>query len=276
MSKLWDRMRLVPTVVRLASRAPRNPHAAWERYWTGVQSTGLDGDVLWDSDSRAERSQYADMVLAHFDPALPVIDIGCGNGTYTRWLAALFPKVLGVDVSAGAVARASLEARDLQNCSFTVLDATKAGAGDLLVDQVGPANVFVRGVFHVLKPGKQAAMAANMKAAVGSAGRVFLAETNFPGNSLDYLAGLGATGDHVPSQLQRALENLPRPGRFGARERRSVFPAADWRVIADGPVNIDVVPMAQAGHPHRVPGYFALLAGANAEHHETLQREGHR
>ncbi|MET4135370.1 class I SAM-dependent methyltransferase [Pseudarthrobacter sp. PvP090] len=261
MSKLWDRMLLVPTVVRLASHAPRNPHAAWERYWTGIQTTGHDGDVLWDSDSPAERKQYTEKVLAHFDPSLPVIDIGCGNGTYTRWLATLFPTVLGIDVSAGAVARATRETRDTQNCSFTVLDATQADAGDLLLERTGPANVFVRGVFHVLKPGKQAAMAANLKTVAGSTGRVFLAETNFPGNSLDYLAGLGATSDHVPSQLQRALENLPRPGRFGARERRNVFPETDWRVIADGPVNIDVVPMNPAGHPQRVPGYFALLAG---------------
>ena len=265
MSKLWDRLRLVPTVVRLASHAPRNPHAAWERYWTGIQTTGHDGDVLWDSDSPAERKQYADLVLAHFDPALPVIDVGCGNGTYTRWLASLFPQVHGVDVAAGAVARAAREAQEIPNCSFSVMDATTAGAGDVLLQQLGPANVFVRGVFHVLKPAKQASLAANLKTIVGSTGRVFLAETNFPGNSLDYLAGLGATSDHMPSQLQRALEHLPRPGRFGARERSRVFPAADWRVIADGPVNIDVVPMVQPGHPQRVPGYFALLAGGGAE-----------
>lgn len=263
MSKLWDRMLLVPTVVRLASRAPRNPHTAWEQYWTGIQTTGLNGDVLWDSDSPAERQQYTDLVLAHFDPALPVIDVGCGNGTYTRWLATLFPKVIGVDVSAGAVAKATQEASNTPNCSFMVLDATQEGAGDLLLDKWGPANVFVRGVFHVLKPNKQAAMVENLKTVTGKTGRVFLAETNFPGNSLEYMATLGATSNHVPGQLQRALENLPRPGRFGARERLGVFPETDWRVIADGPANIDVVPMGPAGHPQRVPGYFALMAAAH-------------
>lgn len=263
MSKLWDRLLLVPTVVRLASRAPRNPHTAWEQYWTGVQTTGHDGDVLWDSDSPAERRQYTDLVLAHFDPALPVIDVGCGNGTYTRWLATLFPNVIGVDVSAGAIAKATREAGNTPNCSFAVLDATQEGAGDYLLDKWGPANVFVRGVFHVLKPNKQAAMVENLRTVAGQAGRVFLAETNFPGNSLEYLAELGATSDHVPGQLKRALENLPRPGRFGARERQGVFPDTDWRVIADGPVNIEVVPMNDAGHPQRVPGYFALMAAAH-------------
>lgn len=261
MAKLWDRMRLIPTVVRLASRAPRDPHAAWDKYWNGIHTTGRAGDVLWDSDSAAEREQYADLIRAHFDPALPVIDVGCGNGTYTRWLAGLFPRVLGIDVSAGAVERAAGESKDIPNADFMVLDAADAGAGRLLWERLGPANVFVRGVFHVLKPDKQASMAENLRTVVGDNGRVFLAETNFPGNSLDYLAELGATRENVPRQLRRALENLPRPGRFGARERQAVFTDTDWQLIEEGPVRIEVVPMNTENSPQSVPGYFALMAG---------------
>jgi len=264
MPKFWDRMLLVPTVLRLVSGAPKDPHAAWEKYWTGIRATGDKGDVLWDSGSSAERKQYTEIVLAHFDPDLPVIDIGCGNGTCSRWLGSLFPRVLGVDVSASAIARATWESKDSQNPAYAVLDATEPGAGELLLKRLGPANVFIRGVFHVLKPAKQAALADNLSIIVGGAGRVFLAETNFPGNSLDYLAELGATSGHVPAPVQRALENLPRPGRFGAAERRGVFPDPRWRAIADGPIDIEVIPMNPAGRPQRVPGYFALMAGAQS------------
>lgn len=261
MSTLWDRMLLVPTVVRLASRAPKDPNTAWDRYWNGIHTTGGAGDVLWDSGSAAERGQYKDLIVAHFDPTLPVIDVGCGNGTHTRWLAELFPRVMGIDVSAGAVARAAREAEDIHNAEFMVLDAADRAAGELLFGRLGPANVFVRGVFHVLKPDKQAAMAANIRTVVGSKGRAFIAETNFPGNSLEYLAELGATRGSMPRQLQRALENLPRPGRFGAQERHAAFPDADWQLIDDGPVSIEVVPMKSQAVPQRVPGYFALMAG---------------
>lgn len=261
MLKLWDRMLLVPTVVRLASRAARDPNTAWERYWNGIQATGPAGDVLWDSGSAAERDQYRDLVTAHFDPALPVVDVGCGNGTHTRWLAEIFPKVIGIDVSAGAVARAAEEAKDIHNAEFIALDAADGAAGELLFGRLGPANVFVRGVFHVLKPDTQAALAVTIRTVIGNRGRAFIAETNFPGNSLDYLAELGATRGSMPRQLQRALENLPRPGRFGARERQAVFPDADWQLIDDGPLSIEVVPMTSGDVPQRVPGYFALLAG---------------
>ena len=261
MSKLWQQLLLVPTVVRLTSKAPRDPHTAWDRYWTGVRATGSDGDVLWDSDSAAEHAQYASVLLDAFDPALPVIDVGCGNGTHTRWLAGLFPQVLGIDVSPGAVARAAHEARNIPNADFLAVDATGEGAGEQLLDRLGPANVFVRGVFHVLDPAHQAALAANLRTLVAGQGQVFLAETNFPGSSLDYLTALGASHHHVPRQLERALQHLPRPGRFGGAERQRAFPASEWELRSEGPINIEVVPMKPEGLPQQVPGYFALLKG---------------
>jgi len=254
-------MQLVPQVLRLTSRAPRDPAVAWDGYWRGIHTTGRSGDVLWDSGSRNEYAQYSDAVVAHFDPALPVIDVGCGNGTYTRWLAGLFPRVIGIDVSTGAVELAKREADDVQNADFMVMDAAGIGAGEHLLERLGPANVFVRGVFHVLKPDKQASLAANLRTVIGDSGRVFLAETNFQGNSLAYLQQLGATRRRIPQQLQSALENLPRPGRFGAPERQSTFSVSDWQLIADGPVNIEVVPMTSTGLSQQIPGYFALLAG---------------
>lgn len=269
MVKLWDRMLLLPTVVRLASRAAKDPNTAWERYWNGIQATGPAGDVLWDSGSAAERDQYRDLVTAHFDPALPVVDVGCGNGTHTRWLAEIFPRVVGIDVSTGAVARAAEEAKDVHNAEFIVLNAADGAAGELLFDRLGPANVFVRGVFHVLKPDQQTALAATIRMVIGTKGRAFIAETNFPGSSLDYLAELGATRGSVPRQLQKALENLPRPGRFGARERQAVFPDADWQLLDDGPLSIEVVPMTSEAVPQRVPGYFALMAGARKDADEA-------
>ncbi|MDJ0348354.1 class I SAM-dependent methyltransferase [Cryobacterium sp. PH29-G1] len=262
MSKLWGRILLVPSVVRFASRAPKDPLAGWEGYWRGIHATGYSGDVLWDSGSRTEFAQYSDMLGTHFDPALPAIDVGCGNGTYTRWLAGLFPRVLGIDVSAGAVELARSEAEGIDNIDFLAINAAEAGAGERLWERMGPANVFVRGVFHVLKPDKQAHLATNLRTIVGDSGRVFLTETNFRGTSLAYMQQLGATRQSMPRQLQSALENLPRPGHFGADERHRTFSDADWRLITEGPVDIEVVPMDRTGRSQQVPGYFAVLAGS--------------
>src|SRR4051794_35557672 len=97
MAKLWDRIRLLPVLLRLSSRAPRDSGTAWDSYWAGIGSTGPGGDVLWDAGADAERRQYLPLLRAHLDASLPVIDVGCGNGTFTRWLAGLFPQAVGID-----------------------------------------------------------------------------------------------------------------------------------------------------------------------------------
>jgi 2-polyprenyl-3-methyl-5-hydroxy-6-metoxy-1,4-benzoquinol methylase len=38
-----------------------------------------------------ERGEYLPYISGYLDPALPVVDVGCGNGRYTRWLASRFP-----------------------------------------------------------------------------------------------------------------------------------------------------------------------------------------
>ncbi|MHA7263147.1 class I SAM-dependent methyltransferase [Arthrobacter sp. TMN-37] len=253
--RLWNRARLVPTIAWLAARAPRDPHRAWEGYWKDIQATGAGGQVLWDSTSEAERSQYAATIRTHLDTSLPVIDVGCGNGSFTRWLAGIFPEAHGVDVSPSAISRAEAEAEGLANVSFAVVDATDPGAA--ISPYPGACNVFVRGVLHVLPPRPRAVMASNLRSSVRG-GRVFLTETNFPGSSLEYVERLGAVPGYIPAGLRRAIAGLPRPGHFGATEREAAFPGGQWLLLADGPAVIDAVP-AETAESTPIPAYFAVL-----------------
>jgi SAM-dependent methyltransferase len=262
MPKIWDRILLLPKLARLSSRAPRDENTAWEKYWNGIRKTGFQGEVLWDSGSAAELQRYEEHLRPHLDLSLPVVDIGCGNGSFTRWLGTVFPQALGVDVSASAIGRAQAEAtaEGAANVRFMVLDATLPGADRELLEQLGPANVFVRGVLHVLKHPARQALAANIGRVTGDRGRVFLAETNFQGNGLDYVEHLGATPKHIPAPLQRAIEGLPMPGHFGPVERAKAFPEDRWQVLEEGPTFIEAVPMRTAGVREQIPGYFAVLA----------------
>jgi SAM-dependent methyltransferase len=253
--KLWNRARLVPRIAWLAAQAPRNRHRAWEGYWKGIHTTGVGGEVLWDSLSEDERTQYATMIRAHLDTSLPVIDVGCGNGSFTRWLAEIFPEALGVDISPSAIGRAQLEAAGLSNVSFVTADATAADTA--LSPYPGPCNVFVRGVLHVLPPGSRIRMASNLRRAVGG-GRVFLAETNFTGSPLEYVERLGAVPGYIPAGLSRAIAGLPVPGRFGAAERKAAFPEDQWELLADGPAVIQAAP-AESADFTAIPGYVAVL-----------------
>ncbi len=160
----------------------------------------------------------------HLDPSLLMIDVGCGNGRFTRRLAAEFSPIMGLDLSPNAVALARRESAGASDIDFRVLDLTVPGSTAGLAEEFETVNIFVRGVFHILNPADRAVMARNLLPLVGARGRVFLAETNFRGSSLGYLESLGATPRSIPEPLERAIRDLPRPGHFGAEERSVTFP----------------------------------------------------
>jgi len=256
---------LLPRVAWLAIHAPKDWRAGWERYWANVHSTGVGGDVLWDSGDLDEIPHYQALIREHLDTSLPLVDVGCGNGRFTRRLAPLFPATIGVDLAANAVSLARAESSGEDMPTFAPVDITDPRAGSDIRSMIdGDANVFVRGVFHVLDPPDRAAAARNLHTIVGIHGRVLLAETNFPGSKMQYLRHLGATPRRIPRPLERAIADIPAPGHFGAGERGAAFPARDWRVVADGATDILTIPLRGATAAEHIPGYYAVLASRSA------------
>lgn len=259
----WRRALTLLRVVRLGLRAPQRVPASWDRYWSEVRATGDGGDVLWDTSDPAEAARYLALFAGHADPALPVVDVGCGNGRFTRALAPRFPRVLGVDLSPAAIARARRESSP--EIGFRTLDMTTPGAGTLLVAELGgPANVFVRGLLHVLDVAARRRLADNVAALTGPRGTVLLAETNRRGPLLRYLESLGAGPHGIPGPLARAIATgIPRPRPFGAAELRDCFPTARWlRLLEDTDATITTIPLRRPGVPDTVPGFVAVLRPA--------------
>ena len=141
---------------------------------------------------------------------------------------------------------------------FFALDITLPTAGPQLRERFGEANVFIRGVLHVLGADEQRAVATTMSALLGSRGRALIAETDFRAGVLAYLAHLGATPRHIPEPLRQAIMKLPRPHHFGQPERTRTFPADTWQLLLERPGDIAVVP-TRGDEPEIVPGYVAVL-----------------
>lgn len=275
MPELWRRARIVPHVVRLTRRAPRGATATWDGFWTTVTATGDGGDVLWDTDDPQEARHYLDLFTSHADLRLPVVDVGCGNGRFTRALAAPFPAALGVDVSPAALDRARLETTGsgvdgdpaAPPITYRTWDVTGPGAGSALRDRLGgDANVFVRGVFHVLGAAARREAAANVAALVGDRGLVLVAETNHRGRRLDYLESLGAGPRGIPPALAKVIASgLAAPLAFGRPELDDCFPPQRWRtVVSDTGATITTVASRTSGVRAALPGFVALLAPRSA------------
>jgi SAM-dependent methyltransferase len=263
MEKAADTLRLVAKVAALSLHRPSRPDRRWDAFWRGVSLGSLNEPIIWDAAPGAgneEIRHHLQAMASAMDTSLPLIDLGCGNAAITRRLAETFPSVLGVDVSPEAVAAAQSAHPHVPGLSFRSLDATQPAAAAGLWRELADANVFVRGVFHVLSRRRQARLAGSIEALLGTQGRIYLVETNVPGGALSYLRGLGATGEKIPGPLRQAISALPKPGHFGARQRSRVFPADRWTLIAEGATVLKTVPMETGGPPGSIPAYWAVLA----------------
>ncbi len=257
----WKRALTVAHLLRQGVRAPWWAGARWDRYWAGIGATGDGGDVLWDASSSTEPDRYTALLAAHTDPDLPVVDVGCGNGRFTRELTTRFGRVVGVDLAPHAVELARAESAGVPGVEFRVVDMTAPGAGRRLRAELGECSALVRGVLHVLEPPARRRLAANLGDLMGPRAAVLVAETDHRDSGLDYLERLGAGPRGLPAPLARVIAaGLPRPVPFGAAELDDCFPAARWeRVLVDAGAEISVVPMRRPGEPQTVPGHVALL-----------------
>ena len=91
-------------------------------------------------------------LLAQFPPTDPILDVGCGSGDLTIYLAQLGHQVIGIDFVEAAVANAQEKVRSLPAkvaclLDFQVADALKPS---LLQRQFG--SVVDSGFFHLFDP----------------------------------------------------------------------------------------------------------------------------
>ncbi|PNI08306.1 methyltransferase type 12 [Arthrobacter sp. AFG7.2] len=255
---------LIPRLIGLSRSAPKDRPLAWDTYWAGIRGRGAGSGILWDSGTDNEFLGYRDVLLRYLDRELPVVDVGCGHGRFTRALAGVFPQAIGVDISGHAVAHAGAHSSSrgshgaAGSIRYAARDMTVPGAARELAGQ-GDANVFIRGVLHVLDEADRAALVENVRLLAGSRGTVFLAETNFQGNPVEYVSLLGATTQSIPAPLEMAIRGLPMPGHFGPQERALAFPAEAWELLEDGDVAIETHPLTGVAGQSQVPGYFAVL-----------------
>ncbi|MFF8841894.1 amino acid adenylation domain-containing protein [Streptomyces sp. NPDC015127] len=238
----------------------RDTGDAWERYWAGIERTGRGGDVIWDADSGEEFQWLLGQARTHFGTDLPVIDLGCGNGRYSRELAPHYPRVVGVDVSASAIEHAAREARaaGVTNVEYLAVDMTDAEQAAALGE--GPYNIFVRGVFHVLDSAARARLATVAGRLLGPDGVLIVHEPDYSSNSFGYLGFVGGKrgrAEDLVGPLEAA--GVRHSNRFTRPELTAAFPADDWEILDDEAIQLHAIDPQSDADALLLPGYYAVL-----------------
>ncbi|MEV7189079.1 class I SAM-dependent methyltransferase [Kitasatospora sp. NPDC093102] len=229
---------------------------AWEGFWRDAPEE--PGSVIWDAEPALSAERHLTLFRPHLaDPALPVVDLGCGNGTQTRFLAEHFPLVLGVDLSTAALDLAR-RGDPAGRAAFTRLDATEAEAVRALHHRLGDANVYVRGVIHQSEPADRRRVVEAVRTLLGARGRAFVFE--LAEAAKDVLDDLVRSPAGPPPKLRPVFSHGLAPAGVADAAFPELFRAAGLAVLATGELPLATTESAPDGARIDLPAHW-LVAG---------------
>jgi len=227
---------------------------SWEGYWNSIRKSGMKAQVFWDSVPERAAQEDLERFMNYFDPNLPLLDLGCGNGRQSRFLAAHFRKVVGADVSPSAIQLAISTTPAGSNIEYRVFDAVDEAAARVLHGEFGDMNIYMRGVLHMIKRRNRATFIENLGIILGTRGTLYQIE--LPAEAILYLREL-------PETLFAGIPKITRRIGFNLEERQVYYPDEKWIVLDQGqPVFIHTVPLSD-GDTGAVPANYLIARRRN-------------
>jgi len=226
----------------------------WESYWGSL--AGSDEEVFWDSAPATGAAIDLSRFKAFASSSLPLIDVGCGNGTQTRFFADHFERVIGVDVSEQAVLSAR-ERASAANVEYRVLDLLDPDAAQALHKEIGDANVYIRAVLHQLSPESRPAALRSIEALLGARGVLYLIELS--PFAEQYFQSLIEKNAGPPKGLARVLQHGITPATFSESEMAALFPEAQFELLAQGEGAIRTTHPLPEGGFAEVPAVYRVV-----------------
>ncbi|MEU1271051.1 class I SAM-dependent methyltransferase [Streptomyces sp. NPDC005799] len=229
---------------------------AWEGFWR--EAPDEQGAVFWDADPAVTAGVHVTLFEPHLaDPGLALVDLGCGNGTQTRFLAGRFPRVVGADLSEAAVEHAR-RADPAGQASYRVLDIVEKSETQALHAELGDVNVYLRGVLHQADPDDRQSMADGIATLLGERGRLFLVELSEEAKPV--LLGLAQGPSGPPPKLAPIFRHGIAPGEVADDAVPEYLRAAGLTVLAAGQLPLTTTESAPDGTRIELPSKW-LVAG---------------
>lgn len=228
---------------------------AWEGFWRDAPEE--PGAVLWD----AEPALIVGIHLALFEPhmaavGLPVVDLGCGNGTQTRFLADRYPRVLGADLSAAALLHAR-RADPAGQVDFRQGDAVEKAEAEQLHAELGDVNVYMRGVLHQCDEADRQPLVDGIAALLGERGRAFVVELAEAAGTV--LRGLAQRPEGPPPKLAPVFAHGIAPGEVADAAVPQYVEAAGLTVLSQGELPLATTEFTPDGTRIELPSKWLVV-----------------
>ncbi|WP_409060591.1 class I SAM-dependent methyltransferase [Streptomyces sp. SYP-A7185] len=237
----------------------RRYREAWEGFWR--DAPGEEGAVFWDS----EPALTVGIHLALFEPhlaaaGLPLVDLGCGNGTQTRFLADRYPRVLGADLSAAALHHAR-HADPAGQVEFRQVDAAEKAEAEQLHAELGDVNVYMRGVLHQCDPDDRQPLVDGIAALLGERGRAFVVELAEAAGVV--LRGLARSPEGPPPKLAPVFAHGIAPGEVADAAIPRYLTEAGLTVLAAGELPLTTTEFTPDGTRIELPSRWLVVGRAH-------------
>ena len=226
---------------------------SWEGFWS--TSTGTPGEIFWDADPAHAAQQDVVLFQGSVDPQLPLIDLGCGNGTQTRFLADHFARVIGTEISPAAVEIARTK-NAAPNITYRVLDVLCPDDAQALHEEIGDANLYMRAVLHQLSPVDHATAIQSIEMLLGIRGILYLIELSSAAEP--YFTQLIKQYGPPPG-LARVFQHEITPGMLNENDIEVLFPTDRFTLLRTGTSHIYTVHTLPTDEVVKVPAFYAIL-----------------
>ncbi|MCB8978386.1 MAG: class I SAM-dependent methyltransferase [Ardenticatenaceae bacterium] len=223
----------------------------WDSYWRHIVDNNLQGRVLWESEPERFAGEEIERFRPFINQDLPLLDLGCGSGKQTSFMAQHFNRVIGVDVSPAVVDHARQSNDDNGRVDWRVFNALNADEAVALHDEIGDMNIYVRGVFHVIDKKDREQFVSTIETLLGTEGTLYLIELTV--EALTYVRSINRDGSiRFPKVVQPT-------GFNNASDQESYFPSERWELLASGEdVSLPTIPL-EDGKVGAVPANYLVL-----------------
>lgn len=227
---------------------------SWEGFWGTL--TGAPDEIFWDAEPTDASQRDLALFQPFFDPKLPLIDVGCGNGKQTRFLATHYASVIGTEIVPSALAVAQTQ-NPASNITYRMLDLLHPGQPLSLHEEIGDANVYVRTVLHQLSPADQLIASQSLGHLLGSRGTLYLIELSSAAEPFfeHLIQQFGAP----PPGLARVFQHNITPGMLHEADISRLFPPNHFVLLETGENSICTTHTLPTGEMVKVPAFYAIL-----------------
>ena len=212
--------------------------------------------ALWDVNSENSVQMDLPYFRKYFNNNLPVMDVGCGTGEQTAFLAKIYPKVIAVDAAKSAIEFAT-EHNVIDNVVWQVLDITNSEQCARIHSEFGDLNIYMRGVMHQIEMNEIDYMIGNLRDLMGISGKLYFVEVK--DKIREYFKSLDNSFLSLPEQmLEVFVSNLP-PRGLSTELINEYFNDSIFEILDKGDCTLRTNLKLPNGKPLEIPAVYGVI-----------------